>query len=203
MGAKIQSTDSTDELKINSAKAAHATNYDATGREVSLQSKQAFSVTTANFTPDTAATDIFTIKGSATKTIRIMQMTFSGTATALAIIDLFLIKRSAANTGGTFVEGTAVKHDSQNSGSTAVVGHYTANPTGLGAAVGTIKKVKCLLPIASSPVAMPNNALLDRAILEQPIALRGTSEILALNFNGATLPVGSANWSVTILFIEE
>lgn len=202
--AKIQSGNSSDELIIDSvSKAARITLYDTAGRVLSAQSKQTFSVSTALFTPAATATDIFIIKGSATKTIRIISLEFMGTATAATLVDLFLIKRSTANTTGTYVEGTAAKHDSQNSGNSNSAGHYTANPGALGTSAGTVKRVKALLTTSATVMTGLNKNQILTPGLDQPITLRGVAESLALNFNGAALPAGSADWSINCTWIEE
>jgi hypothetical protein len=164
-----------------------------------------YSCVTANFTPAATPTDLFKITGAANKVIRILELYFGGTATALAIIDLFLAKRSADNTTGTFVAGTKVPHDSGFKPADAVVGHYTANPGGLGALVGNVSHKKICLPIATSPVTDIITKL-DRNViqlLEAPIVLRSAAEILAINFNGAALPAGAANWFAGCTWIEE
>src|SRR6185369_6864531 len=171
---------------------------DTTGRDLALQSKVTYSCTTAGFTPAATATDLFKITGSASKTIRIVDIRLNGTATAATTVDVFLIKRSTDDTAGTFVAGTVVSHDSNDPVASAVVGHYTANPT-LGTAIGTISRKKVLLPISTTTAADPNISLIPNGaltMLDRPIVLRGTSQILAVNFNGAAIPTGGANWYV-------
>jgi hypothetical protein len=56
------------------------------------------------------ATDIFTIYGSATKTIKILRIGISATQTTGGAVNIQLIKRSTANTGGTSASSTAVVH---------------------------------------------------------------------------------------------
>ena len=54
--AVIQSGASSDQLTIDAvSKASRVTDYDSSGRELSVQSKAAFCVTTAGFTPAAAA----------------------------------------------------------------------------------------------------------------------------------------------------
>lgn len=55
-----------------------------------------------------AATDLFTITGSASKTVRITRVSISGLATSASAIAVPLIKRSAANTGGTATSPASV-----------------------------------------------------------------------------------------------
>lgn len=147
---------------------------------------QSYCAAAVGFVPPAAATDIFTITGSATKIIRIHKIRVSGTTTSGSTIKVVysLLRRSTANTGGTRVAVTAVKNDSNNAAATATVGNYTANPT-LGTLVGAV----CAI---SSGVS--GSGLSDPEIIWdfsddgcQEIILRGTSEQLSVNLNGATV----------------
>jgi hypothetical protein len=96
------------------------------------------------------AGDIFTIFGSATKTVRVTHMEFSGIATTAADMDVQVIKRSAVDTGGTSGAAAATPHDSNNAAATATALSYTAAPTP-GAAVGTpIRSIKSEIATAAS-----------------------------------------------------
>lgn len=131
-------------------------------------------------------TDVFTITGSATKTIRVtsLRFTVSTTAGSGILINASLVKRSTADTGGTSTTATAVPYDSNNAAGTAVVRGYTANPT-LGTAVGPIRAIR----YAATPASVPN----QEAFFEfgtrpaQAVVLRGTSEQLCLNFGSTTI----------------
>ena len=183
--------------------AAKTTNYDSTGRNVAIESKQTFSVSTTPFTPAATASDIFRITGSAAKTIRIVDVSMGGTATAASVINAFTIKRSTLNTAGTAVVSTIVPHDSTNTASSVTVNHYTTNPT-LGTAVGTIKTSKVFLPIAATAAqSIQNNILPMQNILSQPIVLRGVNESLCVNLGAVALPAGAAQFFVNITWIEE
>jgi len=135
-------------------------------------------------------TDIFTITGSATKTIRIFRVCFSGTENTSAVRDVLLIKRSTANSGGTSSAPTIVPYDSNNAAATATVLTYTANPS-LGATVGTVRAAKVDVGATNLTSAADqvewnfgNNPV-------QAIVLRGTSQVLAINLNGVTSASGS------------
>jgi hypothetical protein len=107
--------------------------------------KATYATTAVAFAYAASGTDIFTITGSATKTIRILRISVTGTQTTGAMRDVLLIKRSAANTGGTSATPTIAPYDSNSSAATAVVRNYTANPSALGASVGTIRAEKFFL----------------------------------------------------------
>lgn len=144
---------------------------------------QSYSAVATAFTVTTTPTDVLTIQGSGTKTIRISKVIITGTTTSGSPVKATIrgIKRSAANTGGTTVTDTAVPLDSNNSAATAVVKHYTANPSALGAAVGDVY---------SNTTSFQASGITTESIIKfesQPLVLRGTSEYLAINFNSTTI----------------
>lgn len=156
---------------------------DAASRLISTVEKRAtYSASIINLAVVTGATDFWTISGSATKTIIVKRLLFSGTAQATAQCDINMLVRSSANSGGSSSAISCVPHDSTNAACTATVLGYTANPT-LGTLVGLIRSVDYTL------VAENSNAIADIREFDfgteedQGIVLRGTSELLALNFN--------------------
>lgn len=131
-----------------------------------------------------------------------------GTATAAGVQDIYLVKRSSANSGGTFVAGSVVGHDSSDPASTVTIGHYTANPAALGTTVGTLRRNKIFLPILATAVAVGEQNYLLHPIqtsgqLNEAIVLNGTAEALAVNNAAAAIPAGGANWYVTFVWTEE
>jgi hypothetical protein len=165
---------------------------------------------TNSWTPPATPTDLLTITGSASKTIKIWSCKICTTNTAAGSQEFFLIKRSTADTGGTVVAGTVFPLDSAAAAATATVAHYTANPGTLGTAIGTINRVRI-----ASPAAVPASfagVVIDacyellpamrNGIYVQPIVLRGIAEQLAVNFNGAALVAGQTH-SYTIVWSEE
>jgi hypothetical protein len=146
-----------------------------------------------------AATDIFTITGSATKTIKIKHLSIDGTQTTASNLNVQLVKRSTANTGGTSTTLTVASYDSTNAAATAVVRSYTANPT-VGTLVGIIHAEKLFTPTTTTvgdELSFPSKASENA----QDITLRGTSEVLAINLNGAT--VGGSSFNIDITWTEE
>jgi hypothetical protein len=74
---------------------------------VSIEGTRAtFSVGAAGITPAATATDILTLYGSGTKTVRVSRIKISGTATSGATADILLVRRSTANSGGTATNPT-------------------------------------------------------------------------------------------------
>lgn len=145
------------------------------------------------------ATDIFTLTGSATKTVRVTRVRFSGTQTAAALQSLSLIKRSTANTGGTSTAQTAVPMDRNNSAATATVLAYTVNPATLGTTVGTIRNDKVYVQTTGAVPTVTDATFGTRNA--QAVILRGTGDVLALNCNGST--GAGATFTIDIEWTEE
>jgi hypothetical protein len=208
--AVIKSGASSDQLTIDpTSKAGRVTLYDATGRAVAAQSKATYFAANT-FTPPATPTDMVTIFGSASKMVRVISFRITTTNTAAGSQQFFLIKRSAVNTTGTFVAGTAVPADSTDAGATATVGHYTANPGALGTAVGNvnIKRVASPVAVPATFAGVKEDAgvdLLDNmnnSLLDKPVMLSGVAQGLCLNFNGAALVAGQTH-AYQIVWTEE
>lgn len=147
-----------------------------------------------------SATDIFNIKGSASKVVTITGIECSGIATTAGVANLQLVKRSTANTGGTSTAPTVVPVQSTLSAGTAVVLAYTANPT-VGTAVGTVGGKVVGLPLATGAGGGGVSWNFVDNQYAQPIVLRGVTQSLSINGNGATLAPG-ATLNCTITWTE-
>lgn len=162
---------------------------------VSPNRLQTYSATTAltGLAMAAAPTDVFTITGSGTKTIRITRVEITGTATLSTTANVFAIKRSTADTAGTSTSPTAVPHASTNAAATATLAAYTANPT-VGTSVGPMRTGKVFIPaVGTSAQAL----VWDFGTREsQAVILIGTTQVLAVNFNGVTVTGGNLDISV-------
>jgi hypothetical protein len=208
--AIIQSGASTDLWTIDpTSKAGRATMYDTTGRDVSFQSKITYACSNT-FTPAATPTDLVTIAGSATKTVRVVSVKITTTNTAAGSQQYSLIKRSTADTTGTFVATAGVPLDANDAAATAVCGHYTANPGALGTAVGTINTMR-----VASPAAIPGSfagvkedagiellGWFNSSMLDRLVVLRGVAQNLVVNFGGTALVAGQTH-AYTVVWIEE
>lgn len=142
-----------------------------------------------------AATDVFTITGSVTKTIRVTRVEVSATQTTAAYQTILLVRRSTANTVGTSAAVTATTSDSNNPAATATLLSYTANPT-TGTLVGNIRAAKQFVPAALTVAGNPILAWDFGNRPAQAEVLRGTSQVIAINLNGAGVTGNSFNISV-------
>lgn len=153
--------------------------------------KATYSACITNLIIPAAATDVFTITGSASKTIRITKIIISGSQTTRSYADVVILKRSTANSAGTSTIPTAVSYDSSDAAATATVRAYTVNPT-TGTLVGNFLVSHIPFGLTTPTNAQSNGSLevfsltfSDRAT--KAIVVRGTSEVVAINFNGQTL----------------
>ncbi len=152
------------------------------------RSNYTYAAASTAFNPPATPSDCFTITGSATNNIYIIKMGISTVQTTLGTNQWFLVKRSAANTGGTSAAATVVPYNSANPAGTASVLQYTVNPVGLGAAVG---KVWSGYVDSPAPAGQGSGIEVDFVdMFGQPLTLLSASEVLAWNFNGAALPAG-------------
>lgn len=139
-----------------------------------------------SFAAPTSATDWFTLQGSATKTVKIKKISVQPyQSTPASIAHVAVIKRTAANTGGTSAVLTAVRYDSTDPGASAVPRTYSANPTALGTAEGTLSWTLGTLGSNAPPVVTLVYG--DRGAKEP--TLIGTNEFITINASG-TLPAG-------------
>lgn len=155
----------------------------------------------ATFTAAASATDIFTITGSGTKTVKVLHIGINGTNTGNTNVFFNVIKRSTANSGGTSTTITDVPFDSTDAAGTATVRSYTVNPT-TGTAVGTVKSDYAFFPTLASTNQGTNIQHEFDSGLNKPVVLRGTSEVLAVSMNGVLI-TGTTSLSIDIIWTEE
>jgi len=145
------------------------------------------------------ATDIFTITGSASKTIKIKKILITATQTTGSAANIILLKRSTTNTGGTSTNPTAVSFDSNNAAATATLNAYTVNPSALGTLVGNLCATKLFIPATTgSPGQIEIHFGANN---NQELTLRGTSQVFSVNLNSTTLAGNSFN--ICIEWTEE
>lgn len=140
-----------------------------------------------------AATDIAQICGSATTLVKVTRFRISGRATAAAGMDVQIVKRSAANTGGTinasapwsgsFVTGFA--YDTNFTAGTALTATWTANPT-LGTSIGVIDSAQVGLSVAATTLGGPVTEFNFGNRPSGAVALRGAAQCLSMNLNAST-----------------
>jgi hypothetical protein len=167
----------------------------ADGNVLSISSngtRATFRYVAQDITPVATATDVLVLTGSATKVIRVTKVEVVGTATTASIYDHYIIKRTTANTGGTSSSVTAAKSDSADDAQTAALKLYTANPSAVGTGIA-IEAHKTYLSASATPGAAALPSSYEFGVRnDKAIVLRGTSESLAINFNGQAVPSGAS-----------
>lgn len=143
--------------------------------------------------------DLLTIQGGTGRAIRVTRVSLSGTATAATDVDVTLVKRSTADTGGTATALTAVPHDSNNSAAVASVSLWTAAPTP-GTSIGTIRSEKVLANVATAQAELLEWIFGVRPGAQAPVLRGGSAATIALTLSSA--PAGGS-WDGDIEWTEE
>lgn len=132
------------------------------------------------------AGDLFVLNW-VSKIIRLVRIEISGIATTAATFTAQLIKRSAADTGGTTVTAaTIVPHDSANALVTATVAAYSAAPTA-GTIVGPMRSDKLYLPLTAN---LSEKLIWDFSMGSGQQPTLRAAGLLAVNLSAA--PVGGS-----------
>lgn len=140
-------------------------------------------------------TDMIGIRGSATKTVVVTNLSIRANSTTATLVSAYCIKRSAANSGGTLTNPAGISYDSADAAPTAVVDVYTSAPTP-GAPAGTLRILNFVTNLltgtgaAAQMIAGNQYGAASSITLQKPITLHGVSEGLYINFNAAALPSG-------------
>jgi hypothetical protein len=135
------------------------------------------------------ATDFWSLVGSSSKTVRLLRIALSGIATTAGTSEIYLFKRTTANSSGTSSQPTIVQHDSNDAAPTAVVNSYSVNPT-LGTGYALRSQRLALALTGSSDVPPIIWDFTNRN--SKGLVLRGIAQCAALNFNGATVVAGTS-----------
>ena len=160
--------------------------------------KATYSATITNLPSTALASDIFTLTGSATKTIRITRVALSGIQTTGAQVSIIFLRRSTANTGGTSTSLAAISMDTNNPAATATGLVYTANAT-VGTLVGNIRTRKVSVSASSGA---SDALILDFGTRNsQAVVLRGINQVFAVNLNNVT--VAGSSFNISIEWTEE
>lgn len=153
-----------------------------------------------NFTPTaTGAVTMITVKGSATKTVRIKRILIGGVSTAVSASIFKLLRSTALGAGGTEVNPTAAKMDSGTvAAATAVVAHWTTTLKAAGTSTdGALSHWRQFTGVVTTPATVeagnpmtsvwPENGQAGNAIV-----LRGTGDFLEVqNVTPANLGAGT------------
>jgi|SRR6185503_15266324 len=141
--------------------------------------------------PAATPTDIAVLSGNATNTVIVTWVSMSCTATTAGIIDILLLMRTTADSGGTSTTITGRPLDTNNAAAVSSVLAYTANPT---INDGTVRNIDAhKIGVMAAGTATPNDIYIWRPAMGQSVTLRGTAQQLAINLNSVTLTGGSCD----------
>lgn len=173
--------------------------YNVTTQNISEANAQSptYLVAGTGFVSYATPTDMFSISGSDTKTVRIINVTLAIQSTAIASATWFWIKRTTADTGGSPTTPTPIAIDSTDGAATAVVKLFTAAPSALGTSAGNllVQTIATAALTGTATIMIPMNYLNGGFLtncqsFNKPLTLHGSAESFCLNFNGAALPAG-------------
>ena len=148
-----------------------------------------YSAATTGFAPAASATDVLAIGGASGKKVAVKRIELVGKTTGTdPVADVYLIKRSVADSTGTQVALTLVPNDSSFPAASGYVTAFTANPT-VGAAVGTVGATRFVA--STTATFQDSRAVFDFTGGIQPITLNSSNEQLCVNFNAVTIAGGA------------
>lgn len=170
---------------------------------VSLDSTRVAYRASAFFTPTaTAGVVLFSVQGSATRTVRIKRIGIGGVSTALSVAPIVQLQRaSALGAGGTTVTPTVALLDrgaaAAYAAATAVVSHYTTTLKAAGTGVGgPISTQRLFTDTVTTPTVASRGMTMVFPEFGGPIGsaivLRGTADFLEVsNLNAGNLAAGT------------
>lgn len=147
--------------------------------------------------PAASCTDVWQLIGSATRTVRLLYISISGTAGTLVTLPIYLCRRISANTGGTPASGLAlpvpVKGDSSDSAATATLTAYTAVPTIVDTSPQLIRSGTLTLPVTT---AGTSSSRLEWDFTKPGMkaqVLRGVAQTFCINLSTISVSSGLLN----------
>ncbi len=141
--------------------------------------------------------DMFTISGSATKTVYIKTVRLSCVKATGGYQSVWLRKNSVASAHVSATAATVVPHDSANAeGTASVLAFSTAAPTTLGTGVSL---ANVWVPFSASGTMSDSRTAdyLWGTKSDQYIVLRGVAQQLAVSFGGASIASGVCSFTVS------
>ena len=153
--------------------------------------------------PYATPTDWVVLRGSATKTVKVVRTSFVGFATAATNILYTYKTHTIANTAGTSTNPVAIKRDSSDAAPTATLLLYSAAPTIDATAVIAENIWTQLAVTMGAATALPTPVVHDYGLGPyEPWVLHGVAQEFAINFAGVAVPAG-ALYTYELTWTEE
>lgn len=145
--------------------------------------------TQTGFVPAGPLTDVCRISGATGKKIRVLRVEVTTLAGTAGYANVFLIKRSTANTNGDPALITQVPYDSGLPAGSASTVSYSTAPTALGTSIGAVRAFHLFSPaLGTAAPNMPFKYFFPEDGSPLSITLNNASEGLAVNFGGIAKP---------------
>lgn len=196
-------------LSLVTAASAQVNTVPQVGVNTANIRQQTYSAISVALVPASAATDLFCIAASQSRSVAVRRIEVSGTATTALTTPLILLRRATVDTGGTAATGLALPvggtNYSLNSAATAVLTAYTANPT-ITDSSPTYLRVNAI-NFSPAATAVSSDALFWHGgtatdFYDQGFDMvKGSTQQLCLNLNGGTIAGGSL--SINIEWTEQ
>lgn len=149
-------------------------------------STASYSASTNTYTLATTTMDVTAICGNATNMVMVTGLRLTCTQTTAGIVPLTVAKRSSAYGGVTISTMTAVADDSNYVAYKSSAVFFSGAGPQNGTLVGYVDQAQ--LGCMAAATAAPNDIYISPPEWRQkPIVLRGASECLGVNFQGATM----------------
>lgn len=159
-------------------------------------SVKTYSYQLQDYAPAANATDVVCLSGAANKVVKLNRIQVTADATSSAVVDLYVYKRSAANTGGTATNPTPLKLDSADAAASATITLYSANAGALG--TGSLLAGDHYM----IPATTGNQYFFSFPWIEdfgtrnaKAVVLRSAAESVCVGMGGAALPAGFSLYS--------
>lgn len=167
--------------------------------QVSITTNIPTYATTDGNIANTGAGDIFCLSNtSATRYLYINEIHTNGTATAALVVNVNVIKRSTAASGGTPVAESIIPFSNNNPATVATAVGYTVSPTP-GTAIGTIMSHKVAIGVQGNTASISDAEFLFGNKADQAIRI-GNGHSLCVNVAAAG---AGASWAVYMKWTEQ
>lgn len=163
-------------------------------------SKPTYSATQLMAMTSTAAGDVCALSGSATKTIRVRRVIVGGVTTVAESNPVAFVKRTGTYTGGGS-QMTKVAYSTTYAASGVTAEYWLGTAPTAATLVGYLADVYVGFATAATASGASFGAAYDFGKLAAPVFLRGTSQWLAVNFNGVNY--NAANLTCTFEWTED
>lgn len=155
-----------------------------------------YSATSVGLAPASSATDIACIGGASNIVARVKQIRISGTAGTLISLPITILKRAAADSGGTLATGNALPVpyalDASNIAAKATTVAYTGNPSINDSSPGIIDAAIGIFNVTTTAANGATTFNFDFDETQTPL-LRSSAQQLCVNLNATTISTGLLN----------